>query len=192
MNIPCEVILDLIPLVRDGASSEEAKRMVEDHVAQCAPCRAEYESYSPKEKNAITLEDKRIIRSIKMNITVSKLFLIAIVIALGMFLMFHDYTRMQSYNYLLMPAVGALSYFSLRHSRILYSIPPAVFVITYCWRVLTSWRDSGFNVSVLQYVHIYALTYAVLTLAGIGIAFLLRFAFRPGQKAQRRHNHEEA
>lgn len=41
MNIPCDVIRDLLPLYCDGACSEESRRAVEAHTASCAACREE-------------------------------------------------------------------------------------------------------------------------------------------------------
>lgn len=39
MKHDCEVVRDLMPLVVDGTASEGSKAMVEEHVAECNPCR---------------------------------------------------------------------------------------------------------------------------------------------------------
>ena len=39
MKIDCEVVRDLMPLVVDGTASEKSREMVEEHVAECGPCR---------------------------------------------------------------------------------------------------------------------------------------------------------
>lgn len=42
MNYDCELIRDIAPLYRDGALSEGGKKIVEEHLAQCAVCREYY------------------------------------------------------------------------------------------------------------------------------------------------------
>lgn len=39
MKYPCEMIRDLLPLYIDGACSETSRKIVEEHLAACAPCR---------------------------------------------------------------------------------------------------------------------------------------------------------
>lgn len=47
-NISCEVIKDLLPLYIDGAASEGSKKLVEDHVKDCADCRKEMKEMSER------------------------------------------------------------------------------------------------------------------------------------------------
>ncbi len=42
MKNDCNVVRDLMPLVIDGASSEESVKLVEAHMAECEPCTAIY------------------------------------------------------------------------------------------------------------------------------------------------------
>lgn len=39
MKISCEVVEDLLPLYVDGVASEESRRLVEEHAAECENCR---------------------------------------------------------------------------------------------------------------------------------------------------------
>lgn len=39
MKHECDIVRDLMPMVVDGTASEKSKAMVEEHVAECAPCR---------------------------------------------------------------------------------------------------------------------------------------------------------
>lgn len=41
MNLPCEVIRDLLPLYRDGVCGETSRHMVSGHLQDCAACRRE-------------------------------------------------------------------------------------------------------------------------------------------------------
>ena len=43
MNIPCEVIADLLPLYHDGVCKETSKIIVEKHLEECAICRGRLE-----------------------------------------------------------------------------------------------------------------------------------------------------
>lgn len=38
-KINCNVIGDLLPLYVDGAVSEDTKKLVEEHLAECADCK---------------------------------------------------------------------------------------------------------------------------------------------------------
>lgn len=42
MKHDCEIVRDLMPLVVDGTASEKSRAMVEEHVAECEPCREMY------------------------------------------------------------------------------------------------------------------------------------------------------
>ena len=39
MNLPCNVVQDLLPLYHDGVCSEESKELVQEHIATCAQCK---------------------------------------------------------------------------------------------------------------------------------------------------------
>lgn len=39
MKLECEVVRDLMPMVLDGTASEKSRAMVEEHTAECDPCR---------------------------------------------------------------------------------------------------------------------------------------------------------
>ena len=43
MKVPCDVIMDLLPLYYDGVCSEDSKKIVADHLAECEACRAAFE-----------------------------------------------------------------------------------------------------------------------------------------------------
>lgn len=55
-EISCEMCMDLMPLVRDGAASEDSIRAVQAHLAQCPDCRAVYESGAPENSGEKALE----------------------------------------------------------------------------------------------------------------------------------------
>lgn len=44
MKISCEIIKDLLPLYHDGVCSNDSKTMVEEHLANCDSCKAEFQA----------------------------------------------------------------------------------------------------------------------------------------------------
>ena len=38
-DLPCNVIVDLLPLYNEGACSEESREIVEEHLQSCEECR---------------------------------------------------------------------------------------------------------------------------------------------------------
>lgn len=80
MKVPCEIILDLIPLVKDNVASEGSINLVSEHLKICASCKLEFGNDAlpiPKE-----VDDKKVLSSIKKKlflITSALLFLGAII-----------------------------------------------------------------------------------------------------------------
>lgn len=44
MRLPCEVVRDLLPLFAEDMVSDESRRLIEEHLAECASCRAASEA----------------------------------------------------------------------------------------------------------------------------------------------------
>lgn len=56
-EISCEMCMDLLPLVRDGAASPDSREAVEHHMKTCAACRSAWEGETPPdgdEKKALS------------------------------------------------------------------------------------------------------------------------------------------
>lgn len=67
MKYDCELICDVLPLYQEGLASEATKKAVEEHLAECAACRAEaakLKREAPDVRHA-ALPVKRILRGIK-------------------------------------------------------------------------------------------------------------------------------
>lgn len=45
MNLPCEIVMDLIALYQDGLASPMTKRKVAEHLRTCPDCRRYYKQY---------------------------------------------------------------------------------------------------------------------------------------------------
>ena len=82
MNVSCEVILDLIPLVKDNVASEDSIELVGEHLKSCESCKLEFENYAlpiPKE-----IDDKRVVSSIKKKLLLITSALLFIGASIGM------------------------------------------------------------------------------------------------------------
>jgi len=86
----CNMIDDLLPLYTDGVCSEESRRMVAEHVAECAACRGKLEKMSETiavESRADIAAIKRIKRRIRIEKAVVACILAAAVLIFGGFLL---------------------------------------------------------------------------------------------------------
>lgn len=174
-TVPCPVIRDLIPLCHDEVASAESRKLVERHIAGCGECRREYEESGaavPPAAAAPQIQGEQgLIRRIRRrSYQMLGLFLVVGAV-LGALITFDSNVF---YNFLLMPVLGAAGYFLCRPH--LY-IPP-VFVAAatlLCGGAATVVASESFY-GFLSYA-IYAGLYAMLTLLGVLIGFLLRYAF---------------
>lgn len=63
MNTSCDVISDLIPLVKDNVASEDSIKLVMEHLKSCEKCKLEFESYALPIKTEFN--ERRVVSSIK-------------------------------------------------------------------------------------------------------------------------------
>lgn len=171
LEISCNVVLDLMPLVRDNAASEDSKNLVLSHIEHCQSCRESYEAVPRAGK----VDDKKILRSIRRRLSLAAAVLFLFGGLAGVFLsngigMF--------YNFLIMPAFGAAGYVLLPRRK--YLIPAGMFMVSYLWLFAYYLRD-GWNELILAAPLYLTVIYTLLTLLGMLIARLLQFAFRRGK-----------
>lgn len=69
LKISCEIVLDLIPLVKDNVASESSTYLVLEHLESCDECKIEFDSYKLKTHSEV--DDTRVLSTMK-----KKLFLI--------------------------------------------------------------------------------------------------------------------
>lgn len=170
MNLPCGIILDLIPLVKDGVASRESISAVKEHLSYCESCRCEFESFPPIPHAAI--DDKKVITKIKKSLLRLGILILCAGSLIGIFM---TNSMNVFYNILIMPAVGILGYIFLKR-RWVY-VPVSILFFSYMWILLSSCLDSGFDKNALIYSIPYAIIYMLLTATGTVIAALLKFAF---------------
>ncbi|MEF9983019.1 MAG: zf-HC2 domain-containing protein [Oscillospiraceae bacterium] len=169
-KISCDICMNLIPLVVDNTASEDIKNSVLEHIETCEQCRLYYE------KN-----QKPIVKNAKAKINIKKqLFLLAIafmIIGVAFGIAIAD-GEMMFYNIIIMPFLGAVSYFTLKRKSLFALI--FVFVFAYLRWLPDSFGyvyDGNFIQAFIPPVF-WAFIYACLFALGILIASLLYFGFK--------------
>lgn len=170
MEIRCEVIQDLIALVRDGVASEESCQLVEEHLKTCESCRSEGTVLSPTPFTEDESFDKKVLNSLKKAAFRIGIALLLVGTVLGVVL---TDSMGVFYNFLLMPAVGMLGYWLFREKSLF--VPLGVFVLGYLGSVFSM----GF-VAPFLLISLYTLFCGV----GLGIGWLLEYAFGKEKKAK--------
>ena len=77
MNISCDVILDLIPLVKDNVASKDSIELVSNHLKSCEECRIAFKDF--KLQTQTDINDKKVMASIKKKL----LFLTSALLLIG-------------------------------------------------------------------------------------------------------------
>lgn len=76
MSYPCEMIQDLLPLYLDGICSEESKKAIEHHLAECSVCKAFYTAMEETEGTQIQTHnpDRELQKAISFQAVKKKIF----------------------------------------------------------------------------------------------------------------------
>ena len=82
MKTSCDVILDLIPLVKDNVASEDSIKLVSDHLKNCENCKLEFENYTLQINSEVN--DKKVVSSIKKRLFLASSALLFIGAFIGM------------------------------------------------------------------------------------------------------------
>ncbi len=181
MNTNCNIIQDLIPIVKDGVASEESRELVFQHIEQCPACKSVYESLpaqaiqSPKEQR-----DVKILLAVRRTLSMIQLVLLCTGGLIGISI---GQSAGMFYNFLLLPLLGILSGIGPRIRW--YLVPAILFAGEFLWyclyTLLTSSSPGIFSVeaySLLGGGAVYGVIFAVLALLGRAAVELFRFAFQ--------------
>ncbi len=175
-NISCDIILDLIPLVKDGVASEDSEKIVNEHIKSCNSCKEEFEAFEDICSERKSINDKKIIYNIKKNIFITQIFILVIGTITGIAL---TNSMAMFYNLIIMPLIGGLSFIILK--RKWYLTPVFVFISSYLWQIIAWTIESGFDWMALYGSLFYSTIYTSLIVLGVIISMLLKFAFGKGE-----------
>lgn len=173
-SFDCELYMDLMPLVKDGAASETSRQAVEEHLARCESCRALYEGFPAGEAEAA---DGKALKKIQRRLTLTGWLVMLTASVVGAFL---TMTEGMGYNLILFPAVGILAYCAMGKGAWKGSLTVAV--CSFLWllpRMLLP--DSGFTTTEIISAFGFCLCYGVAFALGVGLGWLVHYTFtRPG------------
>lgn len=173
--------MDLIPLCKDGVASAESCHLVEQHIAQCESCCNEYEGATGATVPGTGVpNEQELLRKLRRNaLKIQGLLLIGGAV-LGVSMTFSINVFL---NFLLMPTVGALSFFVFR--RRVYIAMSLIFALSLVSNTIYGVVGDGLRMTTLRAVFsswiAYSAIYAFLVLIGWCIAWLLHYAFTSNQ-----------
>lgn len=179
-KISCEIVLDLLPLVKDNVASEQSKKLVKEHIETCESCKEFYDSFT---RERIIMDDSKVIFKIKKQLFIT---LTIIIIAASMLGLALSESMGMFYNILIMPFIGGLGYFAFDEKS--YLLSTSIFIFSYVW-LFIKYIGEGMLVeqniwAVITIPIGWSIIYTALVGIGIFIAFLLKYAFRKDE------NHE--
>ncbi len=125
-KISCNICLDLMPLVKDGVSSEDSKLLVEKHLLECEDCEAIYSEFKNMEVEDLKIDNNKVLGKIKR-----KLYSLAGLILIMGSIIGVNLNNSQGifYNFLIMPLLGGVAYLAFEKKAYLASI--LVFIISF-------------------------------------------------------------
>ncbi|MCR1897544.1 zf-HC2 domain-containing protein [Irregularibacter muris] len=173
MKIPCNIISDLMPLVKDGIASEESIKIVQEHMEECEKCKSDFQSFQDLALQDSQSRDMKIIFSIKRNIFITQISILIIGAIVGVAL---TNSMGMFYNFLIMPIIGGISFITFKTKW--HRIPLTIFLLSYLWQIIDLSLSEGFMWGILYGGLFLSLIYGCLVVLGTIIAMLLKFAFK--------------
>lgn len=173
MNIHCNVILDLIPLVKDGVASEDSSIMVHEHMKSCPLCSEEFNTFETIKHKQPSIKDERVIYAMKRSIFMAQIIILVAGAIVGVAL---TNSMDMFYNFIIMPVIGGISFMAIKQRS--YLAVPMVFALSYVWQAISGIILGGLDWGALYSGLWYSAIYAFLVGLGLIIAMLLKFAFK--------------
>ena len=183
MKNECSVVRDLLPLYIEDMVSDETAQYINEHISNCAECKAELASLKEgadiqdQKKKPETPPDtskpfKKIMKKMNRQFYTLGYALIVFFVFLGFGWTAGEHML---YNSLIMPIVGVFGYCVFKWKAI-YKVP----IILFCIDVAVClFRLIEID---LYSAVMWTLIYTVLVFVGIAIAFLLHYGFRKENK----------
>lgn len=127
----CDVYIDLMPLVKDGAASTATQKALADHLAGCDRCRSLYDSLPAAPAAPDDADAARTLARLRRNAALGLLLVAIVGATVGLAL---NGGEGLFYNVLILPAVGCAAYYALRRYSLL--APVGMFALTFVWFVV--------------------------------------------------------
>ena len=130
-HFDCDVYIDLMPLVKDGAASFATQKALNDHLAECDSCRALYDSLPAAPTSPDNADAAKTLARLRRNAALGLLLVAIVGATVGLAL---NGGEELFYNVLILPAVGCAAYYALRKYSLL--APVGMFGLTFVWFVV--------------------------------------------------------
>ena len=167
-KLPCDVVMDLIPLIKDHVASKESEELVKTHIRECENCRQYYELLEDT-----SFDDHKIIETIrhKRNLYLSFILLTGVITGYQLSSSYYMF-----FNVLIMPVIGILCHMikPVKTYR-LALLCAAVFAVLSLFGTLLQY---GFGDGILMNSLIIFILMFVLIMIGKLIAMLLYYAWK--------------
>lgn len=175
-EISCEICMDLIPLVQDGAASEDSCRAVEAHVASCPQCRAVFTGQPPAQVHI-----KPMVAKMQRKLRC----LFVLFLFLGIFFGTSIAQLSGAFSIIfIMPIIGMLAYGVYRW-KALWLVPLLLLAMYSLSQILLILRH------VIDFNPLECLLWAVLTIVFSDVGVLIAGLFHFGLRKEK-HDDEEA
>ncbi len=159
----CDLIMDLMPLAKDGAASGASRTAIEMHLLECENCRMLYDSLPD---TAVEPDESRVKKTMEKIRDRYNRYLLALVVLGVLAGVLLTMTRNMAFTVAIFPLVGLAAYFIWR-SRSLF-VPLVVFSVSW---LLLSLRD-GNTAEAVGWSFNYAYACIVGVVAGGVLAFI--------------------
>lgn len=168
-KIPCEVIMDLIPLVKDHVASPESEKLVYEHIEHCENCRSFMEDMQTLEIN-----DEKIIQNIKIKRNKILLFVSMIGMIGGVLLTIEPYYMF--WNILILPIIGILCWIiqPIKTYKLSGVVAVLFSVIKFIYTVLEGSYYTGISFTLIFDLGI---VFLLIELGNL-LAFLIHYAWK--------------
>lgn len=167
-KLPCDVVMDLIPLVKDHVASKESEELVKAHIRECENCRQYYELLEDT-----SFDDQKIMENIrhKRNLVLS--FILLAGVMMGYVLSSSSY---MFFNIWLMPLLGILCHFIKPHQtyRLAFLCATTFSALSF----LSTLFQHGFINGILSQTCLIFILMFILIMIGKLLAMLLYYAWK--------------
>ncbi len=178
----CDVYIDLMPLVADGAASEASRMALEEHLCRCESCAALYRELSdtaPAAEDQSELTLKKIRRRVRLTAWT----VVALAALVGGLL---SMTGAMGYNLILFPVVGVIACFGIGGAP--WQAGVGVAAVSLVWTALRLVLGGGADGASLAAAFWFSLGYGIAFEVGVGAAWLLRYALRQEKENNMKRN----
>lgn len=172
-NIPCEVIMDLIPLVKDHVASKESVKLVYEHIEHCENCRSFMQDIQSLEIN-----DKKIIQDIKSKRNKILLSFCMIGIIMGVLLTIEPYYMF--WNILVLPIIGVLCW--IIQPTKTYRLSAIVAILFSTFKFIYILLEGSYYTGIsFTFIFDLCIVFALIELGNL-LAFLIHYVWKGDKK----------